>query len=172
VDIPQSSTQGRYRKESASTSKNLDALVLGNHEASMGIQEISINYTRSGEVYNRSTTIVNSCFSTVIAENFLADLDSKTMAECKGLSDWNKWKEAIEAELNLLRKRNVFIDVIHTPPRIFHVGFKWVFIQKRNENNEVARYKARLVAQGFTQRLSIDFEKPSGQFISLIVISH
>jgi hypothetical protein len=31
VDIPQSSTQARYRKESASTSENPDALVLGNH---------------------------------------------------------------------------------------------------------------------------------------------
>jgi hypothetical protein len=31
VDILQSSTQARYRKESASTSENPDALVLGNH---------------------------------------------------------------------------------------------------------------------------------------------
>jgi hypothetical protein len=67
VDIPQSSTQVRYRNESASTSENPDALVLGNHEASMGIQEISIDYTSSGEVYDRSTTIINPCFSTIIA---------------------------------------------------------------------------------------------------------
>jgi hypothetical protein len=37
VDIPQSSTQARYRNEYASASKNPDALVLGNHEASTGI---------------------------------------------------------------------------------------------------------------------------------------
>jgi hypothetical protein len=30
------------------------------------------------------------------------------------------------------------------------VGYKWVFVHKRNGNNEVARYKARLVAQSFT----------------------
>jgi hypothetical protein len=72
------------------------------------------------------------------------------MAECKGRSDWNKWKEAIEDELNSLMKRKVFTDVIPTPPRIFLVRFKWVFIRKRNENNEVVRHKARLVAQGFT----------------------
>jgi hypothetical protein len=53
----------------------------------------------------------------------------------------------------------VFTDVILTPPRTFPVGFKWVFIQKRNENNEVLRYKARLVAQGFTQRPDIDFNE-------------
>jgi hypothetical protein len=90
VNIPQSSTQTRYRKESASMSENPNALVLGNRETSMGIQEISITYTNFGEVYNRSTTIVNPCFSTIIAENFLTDPDHKTMAECKGRSDWNK----------------------------------------------------------------------------------
>jgi hypothetical protein len=37
VDIPQSSTQVCYRNENASTSENPDALVLGNHETSMGI---------------------------------------------------------------------------------------------------------------------------------------
>jgi hypothetical protein len=90
VDIPQSSTQACYRNENASTSKNPDALVLGNHETSMGIQEFFINYTCSGEVYDHSTTIVNPCFSTIIAEKFLANPDPKTMAECKERSDWNK----------------------------------------------------------------------------------
>jgi hypothetical protein len=52
----------------------------------------------------------------------------------------------------------VFSNVIPTPPRIFPVGFKWVFIQK-NENNEVVRYKVRLVVQGFTQRSGIDFNE-------------
>jgi hypothetical protein len=150
VDIPQSSTQALYRKENGSMLENLYALVLRNNEKSTGIQEIFINYISSREVYDRSTTIINPCFSTIIGENFLADSDPKTMAEYKGRSNWNKWKKAIEAELNSLKKRKVFTEVIPTPPRIFPVGFKWVFIQKRNENNEVVRYKMRLVAQGFT----------------------
>jgi hypothetical protein len=83
VDIPQSSTQARYRKGNASTSKNPNAVVLRNHETSTDIQEISINYTSFGEVYNYSTTIVNPCFSTIIAKNYLVDPDPKTMTECK-----------------------------------------------------------------------------------------
>jgi len=39
------------------------------------------------------------------------------------------------------------------------VGFKWVFVRKWNENNEVVRYKVRLVAQGFTQRPGIDYNE-------------
>jgi hypothetical protein len=81
------------------------------------------------------------------------------MVGCKKCSDWNKWKEAIEAELNLLNKRKVFTEVIPTPPRTFLVGFNWVFVRKRNKNNEVVRYKARLVAQGFTKRPNVDFNK-------------
>jgi hypothetical protein len=81
------------------------------------------------------------------------------MVECKGHSDWNKWKEAIEIQLNSLKKRKVFTEVIPIPPRIFPVGLKWVFIRKRNENNEVVRYRARVVAQGFTQRPDIDFNE-------------
>ena len=34
-----------------------------------------------------------------------------------------------------------------------------MFIRKRNENNEVVRYKARLVAQEFSQRPGIDFDQ-------------
>ena len=34
----------------------------------------------------------------------------------------------------------------------FSCGIKMSFCSKRNENNEVVRYQARLVAQGFTQR--------------------
>jgi hypothetical protein len=158
-NIPHSSTQLCYINKNSSMSENPNDLVLGNHETSTGIQEISINYTSFEEVYDHSTTIVNPCFSTIIAENFLVDPDPKTMAECKRCSDCNKWKEVIEAKLNSLKKRKVFTDVIPTPPRIFPVGFKWVFIRKRNKNIEVVRYKVRLVAQGFTQRLDIDFNE-------------
>jgi hypothetical protein len=127
ADDPHSSSQARYINETR-TSEIPDNLVSGNHEASKEIEEISINYTSSRKVYDRNTTIVNICFSTIIAENFLNDRDPKTMVECKKHSDWNKWKEAIEAELNSLKKRKVLTDVMPTPPRTFPIGFKWVFV--------------------------------------------
>jgi hypothetical protein len=60
--------------------------------------------------------------------DLLNDPDPKTMAECKQCSDWIKWKEAIESELDSPRKREVFSNVIPMPARTYHVGFKWVFI--------------------------------------------
>jgi hypothetical protein len=82
----QSSSQACYTNGTR-ISEILDNLVLGNHEASKGIEEISINYTSSGKVYDRNTTIANICFSIIIVENFLNDPDPKTMTECKKRSD-------------------------------------------------------------------------------------
>ena len=39
------------------------------------------------------------------------------------------------------------------------IGYKWVFVRKRNEINEIMRYKVRLMAQGFSQRPGINYEE-------------
>ena len=56
-----------------------------------------------------------------------------------------------------MTKREVFGPVVQTPEDVKLVGYKWVFVRKCNENNEIIRYKVRLVAQGFSQRPSIDY---------------
>jgi hypothetical protein len=143
--IPSTSAQNNI---SARTSEGPDSIVVGNHDESQGVQEISINYIDSGESYNRKTTNVDIYFATKIASELCIDPEPKSMAECIKRSYWVKWKEAIKAELDSLKKREVFSAVMPTPRNIFPVGSKWIFVNKRNENNEVVRYKARLVAQG------------------------
>ena len=64
------------------------------------------------------------------------------MDECRKRNDWPKWKEAIQIELNSLAKQEVFGLVVQTPGVIKLVGYKWVFVRKRNENDEIIRYKA------------------------------
>ena len=154
------------------TSERPDDIVLGNNEPSQGVQEISINYIDSGESYDRKTTIVDIYFAETIAEIIQNNPYPKTMAEYKKRSDWNKWKEAIQPELASLTKRKVFSSVMPTPSKIFPVGFKWVFVRKRNEKNEVVRYKARLVAQGFTQRPGIDFNETYSPVMSGIIFRY
>ena len=39
------------------------------------------------------------------------------------------------------------------------IKYKWVFVRKCNEKNEIMRYKSQLVAQGFSQRPDIDYDK-------------
>jgi hypothetical protein len=68
--------------EQAGGSEDSDSLILGNHDEFHGVQEISINYTSFGELFEHNTMVVNSYFSTMVAD-LLNDPDPKTMAKCK-----------------------------------------------------------------------------------------
>ena len=109
----------------------------------------------------RKDVIVDEIFAFSVAVEMMAeddDIEPKTVEECRHRKDWPKWRDAIQAELKSLEKREVFSPVTETPKGVRPVGYKWVFVRKRNEKNEVARYKARLVAQGFSQMPGIDYE--------------
>nr|GEW52850.1 hypothetical protein [Tanacetum cinerariifolium] len=66
---------------------------------------------------------------------------------------------AIQGELDSLEKGQAFGPVTLTPNKVKPVGYKWVFAIKRNETNEIMRYKARLVAQGFSQIPWVDYKE-------------
>jgi hypothetical protein len=98
--------------------------------------------------------------------------EPRTIQECRQRKDWPKWKDAIQAELDSLKKRGVFGPIVQTPKGINPVGFKWVFVRKRNEKNEIQRYKARLVAQGFSQRPGIDYEETYSPVMDMITFRY
>ena len=65
------------------------------------------------------------------------DPELVSVSNCQKRHDWSKWKDAIQAELDSLNKRNVFGPIVLTPEAVKPVGYKWVFIRKRNEKNEI-----------------------------------
>jgi len=112
-------------------------------------EEISINYVISGKRWNRKEIVMDDIFAYAAALDIseeIEDHEPRSIYECKRRNDWPKWKEAIEAELKSLEKRQVFGPIVQTPAGIKPVGYRWVFVRKRNEKNEIVRYKARLVA--------------------------
>lgn len=56
-------------------------------------------------------------------------------------------------------KQNGTWELVPLPKGKRVVGSRWVYKVKRNESNEVVRYKARIVAQGFTQCYGIDYDE-------------
>ena len=138
-------------------------------------EEISINYMNQREIWDHRHTLVNNVFSFQVAKGIMQnndDQEPQTVNECRNRHDWEKWKETIQAELNCLAKREVFGPVVPTLENVKLVGYRWVFVRKRNENNEIVRYKARLVAQGFSQRPGIDYEETHSPVMDAITFRY
>ena len=107
--------------------------------------EISMNYVSTRKLWNRNNVVIDNIFAYNVAIEIMQqdeDFEPKSVHECRQRNDWPKWKDAIQAELASLEKREVFGPIIRTPEGIKPVGYKWVFVRKRNEKGEVMRYKA------------------------------
>lgn len=72
--------------------------------------------------------------------------------------DKEKWMVAMLEELNSIESNNTWEEV-ELPAGRKSIGSKWVFKMKTDENGNVSRYKARLVAQGFTQKFGVDYDE-------------
>jgi len=73
----------------------------------------------------------------------------------KALSD-DEWILAMQEELNQFQRNDVW-DLVPKPHQKNIIGTKWVFRNKLNEQGEVVKNKARLVAQGYSQQEVIDY---------------
>jgi hypothetical protein len=98
------------------------------------------------------------------------DADPTSLRECRRLPDWSQWKEAIRKELKSLADRDVFGHVQECPRNFKPIGSKWVFTRKRDQNGQVIRHKARLVAQGFTQRPGVDYSDTYSPVMSMTTL--
>ncbi len=74
------------------------------------------------------------------------------MSVCEALNGSNKeeWLKAMESEINSLKQQNVW-SVVKNPGNKHVIGSKWVLRIKRNVDGTVNKFKARLVARGFSQ---------------------
>jgi hypothetical protein len=83
-------------------------------------------------------------------------LEPRSLAEAKRGADWPLWEKAIHEELATLQRAETW-KLVDAPQGANVVGSKWVFRAKKDAAGNVVRYKARLVAQGFSQIPGIDY---------------
>lgn len=69
-----------------------------------------------------------------------------------------KWKEAVQNELNN-HETNGTWTLTNLPPGRKAITAKWVLHIKRKADGSIDKYKARLVARGFSQREGIDYQE-------------
>ena len=95
-------------------------------------------------------------------------LKPRTLKEAKRRPNWLQWEKAIEEELATLKAAGTWRleDVL---PGANIIGSKWVLKAKKDVAGNIACYKARLVAQGFSQISSVDYDNtymPVAKFTS------
>lgn len=80
--------------------------------------------------------------------------------------DSDQWKAAMEDEYASLL-RNETWDLVNLPPGRRAIKCKWVFKIKRRTSGEIERYKARLVACGYSQKAGIDYQETFSPVVRL-----
>ena len=68
----------------------------------------------------------------------------------------SEWQQAMKEELNAMENNNTW-TVQPLPSGKQPISCRWIYKVKYNPDGTVSRYKARLVAQGFTQQTDIDY---------------
>lgn len=84
------------------------------------------------------------------------DNEPTTYQEGVSCKDKEKWLKAMKEEYQSHLSRGTW-SLVPPPPDRPIIGSKWVFQRKKDTSGQVVRYKARLVAQGYSQQYGLDF---------------
>eukprot|EP00253_Pinus_taeda_P007197 PITA_07197 len=87
--------------------------------------------------------------------NLHSIFEPQTYSEAKGISEW---EQAMEAEFQSLQKNHTW-TLSDLPEGKKPIRCKWVYKVKYKANGTLDKYKARLVARGFSQKEGIDYEE-------------
>ncbi|KAG6390686.1 hypothetical protein SASPL_148425 [Salvia splendens] len=77
-----------------------------------------------------------------------------------------KWKIAMDEEINAIEKNDTW-SLTTLPEGRKAIGVKWVYKTKKNANGEVQRYKVRLVAKEYKQKIGIYARHENREQLSL-----
>src|ERR1700678_3871696 len=92
--------------------------------------------------------------------------DPTSLKEAKTRSDWPKWKEAMDTEIDQLTKRGTY-KMVDLPPDQKAIASKWVFRIERDHNGIMVKHKASLVAKRFGQIPGIGLVETFGRLMRL-----
>lgn len=69
-----------------------------------------------------------------------------------------QWKKTMTEEIQSLEDNNTW-TLVQLPPGKIPIGCRWVFKLKKDSEGKPTKFKARLVAQGFTQKFGQDYDE-------------
>jgi transposase InsO family protein len=97
-------------------------------------------------------------FSTYTAA---VDIDDEIPQSYEEARDNPLWNPTLLKEINAHEENGTWelVDVKDLPSNVKFIGTRWVFAAKRDESGKIVKRKARIVAQGFSQRPGLDFDE-------------
>ena len=94
----------------------------------------------------------------------------KSFEDTQVSKDKEKWNIAMKDELKMMEDRKVW-KLVDPPSNAKIIKSKWVYKIKKDENNKIKKYKARLVALGYKQRPGIDYRDIFSPVVNFSVIT-
>ncbi|XP_068639374.1 uncharacterized mitochondrial protein AtMg00820-like [Aristolochia californica] len=82
-------------------------------------------------------------------------IESETFEEALQSSEW---RTTMKEEIDALEQNQTW-DLVQKPKDVKPISCKWVYKIKRRPDGSIKRYKARLVAHGFSQQYGLDYDE-------------
>jgi hypothetical protein len=102
----------------------------------------------------------------------LAEDEPENYKEAMKSKDAAEWKKSCQDEFETLIGYRTW-DLVEKPEGVNLVGSRWTFRVKRDNKGNVDKFKARVVAQGYSQIPGVDFQEtysPTIRFTSIRLI--
>ena len=130
-----------------------------NHDENQNIEEV-VNCNSENVELRRSSRIRNPPeFYGERANICIQPFDEPaTVKSAMAGADSLKWKDAMSKEIDSMYKNKVW-DLVEKPINRNLISSKWIFKKKIGADGEVSTYKARLVAQGYSQKEGVDYDE-------------
>ena len=96
--------------------------------------------------------------SNVVCCLLTEDGEPTTLQEAINSSDTSQWMIIMQEEIETLYKNKTY-ELVPLPQKRKHIGNKWVYKIKRNNNDKVEWYRARLVVKRYAKKEGIGVNK-------------
>ena len=116
-----------------------------------------------------SVSTAAAAIYTAFTETNISGKDSKSLKEVMSSPEWPEWEKAIQTELEMLRHMGTW-ELMDAPKDRKPITNKWVFIRKYNKDGILQKYKACLVARGFSQIPGMDYNETFSPVVHLKMI--
>jgi hypothetical protein len=115
-------------------------------------------YNNDNKYIEQPEAMERAFCAAIDAKAVASDAEPKLYRNTMHRPDSELWHQAMVRKMEAHLENGTW-ELVKLPPGRKAIGSKWVFKVKRSPDSTVECYKARLVAQGFGQHPSVNFDE-------------